>query len=81
MTKNTKHFSSRDEFIQQYLTDALNGVENNFDFEGFADALIDADLLVWDGGHFAFEDASEGEDFDTFWALVEKFDAAAMADH
>ena len=75
MTENTKHFTTIADFIDQYLTPALSGVEENFDHRAFTDALIDADLLVWDGRYFVIDEALAA---DAFWALVEDFDAKAM---
>ena len=78
MTDNTtRYFSTTRDFIHYYLTDALNGVEENFDYEAFTDALIDAGLLVWDGTHYGIDDDPQS-DHQEFWALVAKFDAAAL---
>ena len=77
----TKTYTTLDELVQREITDAINGVEENFDLDGFVNALRDADLIVWNDEAHGFELITD-EDGTTpgFWTLLAQFDAEALAE-
>lgn len=80
----TATYSTIRDLIDQEIAGALDGVEDNFDLDGFVQALKDCDLIVW---HDAYRLDQQGyqlvtdEDGETpgFWELVERFDGEAVA--
>ena len=74
------------DFIDQEIVPAIEGVEDDFDVQGFAKALQDAGLIeyvTFPGGAqrdgFRWVGALDDVTDPLFWGLVEQFDAAAVA--
>ena len=75
-------YTGRRDFIHNELAGTLDGVEYNFDYDGFVDEMTKEGAIHHDvvtGWRFADNmDADHPELFDLFWGAVERYDAAAM---
>ena len=73
----TTTYTTIADLIEREITPALDGVEPNFDVDGFAQALRDRDLITWNGTGFVLVTNEDGET-PGFSGMVAKFDQAAM---
>lgn len=76
----TTTYTTIADLIEREITPALDGVEPNFDVDGFAQALRDRDLITWNGTGFVLVTNEDGET-PGFQDLVAEFDQAAMERH
>ena len=77
MTETTRTYTTLDDLYTHEIADALNGVEENFDTDGFLHELRERDLIIWTGTGFALVIDDEGNT-PGFWELVEDFDRQAQ---
>ena len=73
----TATYSTLADLIEREILDALNGVEPNFDTDGFVQELRDQDLIVWTGAGFQLIVDEDGMT-PGFGALVARFDGEAI---
>ena len=76
MTNTTRTYTTLADLRDQEIVDAINGVEENFDIDGFIAELRERDLIIWTGTGFALV-IDECGNTPGFWEIVEEFDALA----
>lgn len=85
MTETTRTYTTLSDLVDREIRDALDGVKDSFDLDGFVDDLRDRDLIVWDDAYDADDDAYRLDrqgfqlvaDEDTFWAIMDEWDRKA----